>query len=59
MTTPMSELTEVVRDLASPRADSLSDKQRKELMDIALQSLQMSTMERKVLANRKGMYVVI
>eukprot|EP00429_Kryptoperidinium_foliaceum_P022886 CAMPEP_0176150456 /NCGR_PEP_ID=MMETSP0120_2-20121206/76814_1 /TAXON_ID=160619 /ORGANISM="Kryptoperidinium foliaceum, Strain CCMP 1326" /LENGTH=423 /DNA_ID=CAMNT_0017487361 /DNA_START=57 /DNA_END=1327 /DNA_ORIENTATION=- len=51
----MTDVFDVVRDLASTRADSLNGRKRKELMDLAIQSLEMSTQERKVLANRKDL----
>jgi hypothetical protein len=49
-----AELNDVIRDLASIRSDSLSGKKRKELMEVAIKSLELSTVERKALAHRKG-----
>jgi hypothetical protein len=49
-----AELNDMIRDLASTRSDSLSGKKRNELMEVAMKSLELSTVERKALANRKG-----
>ena len=50
----MADVAEIIRDLASTRADCFNGRKRHELMTVAIQSLQSSTQDRKILANRKG-----
>ncbi|MFA9277094.1 MAG: biotin carboxylase N-terminal domain-containing protein, partial [Rhodoluna sp.] len=48
------DVSEIIRDLASTRADCFNGRKRHDLMTVAIQSLQSSTQDRKILANRKG-----
>jgi len=52
--TTMEDVSDIIRDLASTKADCLTGRMRHDLMTVAIESLQLSTQERKLLANRKG-----